>query len=217
MRTMIAGLLASTAILRMMADESGAGTLDRAGEIKRAVDRLDDAEDTHWLEDGRPRMEAVELFFGDTTPTREEVEAVGRVRGEAPKTIAIGDPGSMPSSEPVADPDVVAAAESERPADPGPVLTDPQPAPAVAQQTVSKGRIVFLTLAEAIEGEFEIAGVVAKVNEDGSINVRGVSPGGGVDPFFSGVLPTEYVDAMIDGSAEKNGARTATWHWPPRT
>lgn len=227
MRTLIVGLLASTAILRMMPDADTGGpvgsdptasppdpAIDRIARLKGAVDALDDANDGHWLDDGKPRMEAVEAIFGDTSPTREEVDAIGRVRNVTFQKSA------DPNVAPPADPDVVAAAGDGAPELPPAASTEPDPAPPApppqVMATISKGRTVFVTLATPIEGETEIVGIVAKVNEDGSINVRGFSPGGGVDPFFSGVLPTEYVDGMVDG-ADKNAARSATWGWPPRT
>lgn len=255
MRTLIVGLLASTAILRMMPDADTGGpvgadptasppdpAIDRIARLKGAVDALDDANDGHWLDDGKPLMAAVEAIFGATSPTREEVDAIGRVRqrsdgptvaeyvaagykaanyppaGYASKSTAEEIAAAVAAETTAGDVEksqVAAEAQAPIAAPAAGSITETNGGP-ISKPLITKGRLVFVALATPIEGETEIVGIVAKVNEDGSINVRGFSPGGGVDPFFSGVLPTEYVDGMVDG-ADKNAARSATWGWPPRT
>lgn len=75
----------------------------------------------------------------------------------------------------------------------------------------TQGRLVAAYLAEGGQA----AAMVAKVNEDGTLNLRVFAPDGGADPFFSGVLRKEDVDKMEDG-ADKNAAMACTWAWPER-
>lgn len=143
-------------------------TKDEDDKLRKAVAQLDDANDLHWLADGRPTMQAVQLFFGDGSPSREEVDAIGRLR----KT----------------------------------------PAP---RQAVTPGRIVSLRFGKPFDGSDTAAGLVVKVEDDDSINVKAFAPNGGSDHTFTGVLYREVVDAMPDG-ADKNAARSCTWEWPAR-
>lgn len=163
MKTILAGLLASTAILRMMPDAADGGggfsaPTDRDRALADAVAKLDDANDDHWLADGRPRMEAVEAIFGDTTPTREEVDKIGRVRltsgnsAGAPSTDA-GTGSELPapaSTEadpnppaPPADPDVVAAAGDGAPDLPAPTEPVVPTPPAPINSNVAEGSTQF--------------------------------------------------------------------------
>jgi hypothetical protein len=79
---------------------------------------------------------------------------------------------------------------------------------------ITKGRIVYLTLAAPLDGETQIAAIVTQV-EATSINARGFAPKGGSDPFFTGVMHRDDVAAMPDG-ADKNAAMSCTWDWPAR-
>ena len=84
-------------------------TAERREKIETALLELDHSNDDHWNADGRPAMKAVEAAAdGDTSITREEVEAVDPnfvrskpVAGDASGKIA---PGTPPPSEKPADP-----------------------------------------------------------------------------------------------------------------
>lgn len=88
---------------------------------------------------------------------------------------------------------------------------------APSSPSITAGRLVVLTVADkSLIGDDETCvAIVARVNDDGSINVRAFSPNGGEDLFFTGVLETSKVDAMEDG-ADKNAAKSVTWGWPTR-
>jgi hypothetical protein len=45
-------------------------------KLKRAIEKLDPAEDSHWIADGRPAIAAVAMLYGATDVTRADVEAV---------------------------------------------------------------------------------------------------------------------------------------------
>lgn len=45
-------------------------------KLKRAVEALNPAEDSHWIADGRPAIAAVAMLYGATDVTRADVEAV---------------------------------------------------------------------------------------------------------------------------------------------
>lgn len=169
---------------------------DRAVRIAAAVMALDDGNDSHWLESGQPAMSAVEAIFGDTTPTRAEVAAVGRVRVNA------GQVGGVTSGSP-------------DPLPPGTTST-PTSTPASAPTvTVTPGRIVLVKPASGIDGEAGAVGIVVKVNGDGSVNVKAFSPNGGADVTFTGVRHAAEVEAMPEG-ADRNAAASCVWDWPPR-
>jgi hypothetical protein len=171
-----------------------AAQAERQKKLAEAVSRLDDAVDTDWNADGSPNMAAVERLFGDTSPTRAEVDAIGRKRAPS-----VPDTPPAPASVP---PSTTA---------PGTMMsTAPPPAP-----TLSPGRIVFLSLADALDGDYTVVGIVVRINADGSANIRALAPNAGADRTYTGVLPTEYVANMADG-ADKNAALAATWDWPPR-
>lgn len=203
MKTIIAGLLASTAVLRMMSDEGAGGTAaatDRQMAIGDAVSKLDDADDSHWLDDGRPRMEAVEATFGDTTPTREEVDKVGRVR------VLHASEANNPNATTAVDSTNAGAG-----ADLSPVKEQPK-------QSVTPGRMVTLRFPDErpFDGATVAAGVVVNTEfDDGSINVKAFAPNGGADVTFTGVRYRPDVEAMDEG-ADKNAAMSCTWDWPAR-
>jgi len=183
------------------ANGGGGGMTDRQRALADAVAQLDDANDDHWLGDGKPRMEAVEAIFGDTTPTREEVDKVGRVR----KT-----PGT----------------DSELPA-PASTQPDPNPPPPASNTNSSQspkitaGRIVIINCPKqedgsgGIDGDESCVAIVTKVRDDGTINAHGFAPNGGTAPPFTGVHFAGDVESMPAG-ADRNAAAAITWDWPPR-
>lgn len=69
---------------------AGAGKGDPLAEVntklKKAVAKLDPANDDHWTREGLPAMKAVEAFYGSADITRADVEAVakGLHRSNAP-------------------------------------------------------------------------------------------------------------------------------------
>jgi hypothetical protein len=81
---------------------------------------------------------------------------------------------------------------------------------------ISRLRMIILTLVDPLDGETEWGGIVTKVNDDGTVNVKGLAPNGGADTFFTGVHSKADVDAMPDG-ADKNAAKSCVWDWPART
>lgn len=177
---------------------------NRAINIAAAVNSLDDANDAHWTKAGLPDMKAVEAAFGDSTPTRAEVNEVGRVR-------ATSAPSTAPADAPADDPDAQAGSGDG-------TIPAPPPGDAPKAETVpviTAGRVVFLALADPLDGESVVVGIAVKINDDGSINARAFAPNGGADRTYTGVRPTEYVASMTDG-ADKNAALSATWSFPPR-
>ena len=59
--------------------QSRADAADKVVTIKDAVAMLDDGEPDHWTQAGKPAIAAVEKIIGRAV-TRDEVDAVGRVR-----------------------------------------------------------------------------------------------------------------------------------------
>lgn len=207
MKSLITAMLGSTAILRMMTDEGAGGSTMGSVDMEKlaaAVAQLDPANDDHWLADGRARVEAVEAIYGDTSPTREQVDMIGRLRNPPPAPPADND-HVVEGAEQFTDPAPQTGADA--------VFTNQNVLAGAA--SITKGRVVFLTLAAPFDGETEVVGIVVKVAEDGSANVKAFAPNGGADMPFTGVRSTVEVDAMPDG-ADKNAARTATWSFPPR-
>lgn len=87
-------------------------------------------------------------------------------------------------------------------------------AAAGAVQLPTPGRIVTLTVpGPGVEGVAEVAAVIAKVNDDGSINARAFSPNGGADPFFTGLKSKADHDALAE---DDPGRHLASWDWPAR-
>lgn len=88
-----------------------------------------------------------------------------------------------------------------------------------AAPKISAGRFVTLSLDEnsdaTVDGEKTCVGLVTKLLDDGSVNVRAFAGNGGSDVNFTGVRNKTEVDAMPDG-ADKNAARAAVWDWPAR-
>lgn len=206
MKALISAAMLSTAVLRMMSDEGAGGTSadPRGDKLRAAVAALDDGNDNHWNIDGKPNMLAVEAFFGDATPTREEVDAIGRVRNAA-KSSAEPAASSLPLPPGV---DLNPPAVNELP----PVEQPPKP-PA----TVTPCRLVMLTFdaARPFDGEVHVPGLVLKVFEDGTINVKAFAPNGGADVTVTGVHHVDDALAMPEG-ADRNAAMSCTWDWPPR-
>jgi hypothetical protein len=210
MKSLIAAMLLSTAILRMPADEGAGGVAasdpTRIDKLREAVNKLDDADDAHWNADGTAKMEAVEAIFGDSTPTRAEVDAIGRLREAGFQKSAENDPNPAPPPAPTN-------------------IDNPRPPAPNPPATATPGRIVTLTFdpkrdAEgkptfSFDGEHVAAAVVTRVYDDGSINVKAFAPNGGADQAFTGVRHKADVDAMPDG-ADKNAAMSVTWDWPAR-
>lgn len=247
MKSLITAMLGSTAILRMMTDEGAGGSTMGSVDMEKlaaAVAQLDPANDDHWLADGRARVEAVEAIYGDTSPTREQVDMIGRLRNPPPAP-SIVEPRPIVSADTYAegtperaDYDLGYASGIEATTHVDGTVFDPADSFAFKEgysaqrrdgtdavftnqnvlagaASITKGRVVFLTLAAPFDGETEVVGIVVKVAEDGSANVKAFAPNGGADMPFTGVRSTVEVDAMPDG-ADKNAARTATWSFPPR-
>lgn len=141
------------------------------------------------------------------------------------------DSATPPASPPIDSAPPVATPPEVPPSDPMPAA-EPDPMPPVEEPltdsptytayapsspSITAGRLVVLTVADkSLIGDDETCvAIVARVNDDGSINVRAFSPNGGEDLFFTGVLETSKVDAMEDG-ADKNAAKSVTWGWPTR-
>lgn len=93
----------------------------------------------------------------------------------------------------------------------------PPPAPAQPPQSITAGRIVALAFSSdaMFDSSTSGVGIVVKVADDGSANVKAFSPDGGADGFFTGVRNADDVAAMPDG-ADKNAALACTWAFPPR-
>ena len=166
----------------------------------------------HWNKDGSPSMDALQHLTGDKTITREDVDKItnGAKRPTGPAD-AIPDVFRAPATnegkakEPLTGTGTVSQGTGT-----GAAQGD------LAPQVPSKGRIVtvFAGGGASFDGDAEAAAIVARVNDDGSLNVRVISPNGGADQFVTGLKTKAELDALPEGDAGRN---VSFWDWPART
>lgn len=105
------------------------------------------------------------------------------------------DAGNQPQTN-------AATAPAAAPQDAGP---SNEPAmPPGDQVTVGRPVLLHFTEGQKFDGERLASGVIVKVCDDGTINVKAFGGNGGADATFTGVMHKSEVDAKADDDAAKH-------------
>lgn len=133
---------------------AGSGPLS----LEEAIGQLDPTNDDHWTAAGLPSLAILKTLTGNTSLTRDEVDAIGRVRDSAGTTEGETEPA--PSEPPELGAHVLAYAP-----------------PRQEGKGAHDG---------GFDGDDTAVAIVVKTYEDGSVNLKVLAPNGGADIFVTG-------------------------------